>query len=136
MTVASVTNSQNGTPVASSAKNDKQLNALNYDSFLKLLLQQMKSQDPTKPVDQTQMLAQLASFSNVGQTIKLNDKLDQLLQNSAAQMGAAIIGKTITSLVDQQTGLVKSIEITSTGATAKLDSGVTVDLTSGFSIQS
>ncbi len=135
MTVTSTTSAVAST-VAAATKSDKQLNALNYDSFLKLLLQQMKSQDPTKPVDQTQMLAQLASFSNVGQTIKLNEKLDQLLQSSGAQMGAAIIGKTITSLVDQQSGVVKSIEITSSGTVAKLDNGLTVDLASGFSIQS
>ncbi len=135
MTVTSTTSATAST-AAAATKSDKQLNALNYDSFLKLLLQQMKSQDPTKPVDQTQMLAQLASFSNVGQTIKLNEKLDQLLQSSGAQMGAAIIGKTITSLVDQQSGVVKSIEITSSGTVAKLDNGLTVDLASGFSIQS
>jgi len=32
---------------------------LNYDSFLKLLTAQMKFQDPTKPMDSTQFVAQL-----------------------------------------------------------------------------
>src|SRR5581483_10586188 len=39
--------------------------SLDYDAFLRLLIAQMKNQDPTKPTDPSQFVAQLASFSSV-----------------------------------------------------------------------
>lgn len=135
MTITATNNTSSNAHVATATTSAAQQNTLDYNSFLKLLLQQMKSQDPTQPVDQTQMLAQLASFSNVAQTTKINDQLTQLLQSSSVQTGAAIIGKTITSAVDQTTGIVKSIEITSTGTSAILDSGARINLATGFTLQ-
>ena len=37
--------------------------SLDYNAFLQLLIAQMKNQDPTKPTDPAQFIAQLASFS-------------------------------------------------------------------------
>ena len=65
MTISATSNTTDSTIGVTSKATAAQQNTLDYNSFLKLLLQQMKSQDPTQPVDQTQMLAQLASFSNV-----------------------------------------------------------------------
>ena len=50
--------------------------SIDYNAFLRLLIAQMKNQDPTKPMDLAQFMAQLASFSNVEQGIKMNQKLD------------------------------------------------------------
>ncbi len=107
---------------------------LDYNSFLKLLLEQMKSQDPTAPVDQTQMLAQLAQFSSVGQTIQTNTKLDQLLSYTQAQTGASLIGKSVTSPVTGASGIVKSIQITSSGTSAVLQDGSSFDISGGITI--
>ena len=48
-------------------------NAADYDTFLNLLVTQLKNQDPTNPSDPTQFLSQLASFSGVEQQIQAND---------------------------------------------------------------
>ncbi|MBS1809323.1 MAG: hypothetical protein JST84_14260 [Acidobacteria bacterium] len=47
--------------------------------FLKLLIAQMKNQDPLQPQDSTQYMAQLAQFSSLEQLTSINDKLGQLL---------------------------------------------------------
>ena len=61
---------------------------LNYDSFLKLLVAQMKNQDPTDPVDASEQMSQLASFSNVEQAIKTNKNLESLIrETSMSQAG-------------------------------------------------
>jgi flagellar basal-body rod modification protein FlgD len=52
------------------------------EMFLKLLVAQMKNQDPLNPTDSTQYTAQLAQFSSLEQLTGINDKLGQLLNLS------------------------------------------------------
>jgi flagellar basal-body rod modification protein FlgD len=46
------------------------------DEFLKMLVAQLKNQDPLNPMDGKDMAAQLAQFSSVEQLIKLNESVD------------------------------------------------------------
>lgn len=50
-----------------------------FDTFLKLLTTQMQNQDPLQPMDSTEFVAQLASFSAVEQQIRTNDQLENIL---------------------------------------------------------
>lgn len=50
-----------------------------FETFLKLLTSQLRNQDPLEPLDSTEFVAQLASFSAVEQQINTNKKLDDLL---------------------------------------------------------
>lgn len=50
--------------------------ALGKDEFVKLLVTEMKNQDPTSPMDGKALAAQLAQFSSVEQLININTKLD------------------------------------------------------------
>ena len=54
--------------------------ASDFDTFLALLTAQMKNQDPLKPIDSTEFVAQLAQFSSVEQQITTNDKLTSILE--------------------------------------------------------
>lgn len=56
------------------------------NEFLKLLVAQLQNQDPLKPQDNAQFVAELAQFSNLEQTIGINDRLDALsLQSQGLQ---------------------------------------------------
>jgi flagellar basal-body rod modification protein FlgD len=55
--------------------------ASDFQSFLKLLTAQLRNQDPLSPIDSTQFIAQLASFSSVEQQVATNTKLDALVAN-------------------------------------------------------
>lgn len=48
------------------------------DMFLKLLVAQMKNQDPTNPASPDQLAAQLAQFSSLEQLISMNEKMDNM----------------------------------------------------------
>jgi len=48
------------------------------DQFIQLLVSQMQNQDPTQPMDGTQLAAQLAQFSSVEQLMNVNTKLDSI----------------------------------------------------------
>ena len=69
--------------------------ALDESTFLKLLLAQLKNQDPTNPTDPTAWTQQVASLSQVEQQTNTNKKLDQLvaLQNGTA-LGAQLSSAT------------------------------------------
>ncbi|GJD63850.1 flagellar hook assembly protein FlgD [Methylobacterium frigidaeris] len=108
---------------------------LNSDTFLTLLMAQLKNQDPTKPMDSTEYVGQLATFSQVEQATKTNQKLDSLLSSSFLDQADTVIGRTLTSADGTLTGTVQSVRVTSDGALARLTSGQEVLLTSGVVIQ-
>ncbi|MDX6385173.1 MAG: flagellar basal-body rod modification protein FlgD [Blastocatellia bacterium] len=48
------------------------------NTFLKLLVEQLKHQDPLAPQDGTQFVAQLAQFNSLEQLISINERLGKL----------------------------------------------------------
>jgi len=109
---------------------------LNYDSFLRLLIAQMQNQDPTDPVDASEQMSQLASFSQVEQSIKTNAHLESLIQETSLSQATSLIGKTVTSADGKTTGVVASVEINSDGLTATLENGDKVTIQSGITVAS
>jgi flagellar basal-body rod modification protein FlgD len=94
-----------GTPGAAPAR--KAQGALGKDDFLKLLVAQLKNQDPQSPANADQMAAQLAQFSSVEQLTNISDTLEQqglaqanLLNEVATGAAVGNIGRTITASSD------------------------------------
>ena len=72
--------------------------ASDFQSFLQLLTAQLRNQDPLSPLDSTQFVEQLASFSAVEQQIATNSKLDALAERlgvSAIDEASQWIGKDV-----------------------------------------
>jgi flagellar basal-body rod modification protein FlgD len=61
------------------------------DEFLKLLVAQLKNQDPLKPQDNSQFVAELAQFSSLEQSMGINDRLDLLTTQSRGQSNAQVL---------------------------------------------
>jgi flagellar basal-body rod modification protein FlgD len=53
---------------------------VNKQTFLKLLVTQIKNQNPLNPTDGTQFLSQLAQFSELEQMINVNTNLESIKQ--------------------------------------------------------
>ncbi len=90
---------------------------LGKDAFLQLLVLQMQNQDPLNPMDNTEMISQLAQFSALEAQTNLNEAFE-LLSGNVDQLnfisGAQMLGKTVTGLdVDGEmiTGVVDSIHL-------------------------
>lgn len=120
---------------ANQASQQTSKTAVDYQSFLKLLIAEMKNQDPTKPMDSTQYVAQLATFSQVEQSVQTNTKLDQIMQSSALSQADALIGRSITSADGKTTGTVASVTLASSGLIAVLQDGTQVPVGAGVSIK-
>ncbi len=121
-------------PATASQATAKSKASVDYQSFLKLLIAQMKNQDPTQPMDSTQYVAQLATFSQVEQSVQMNTKLDSILQASALSQADAIIGHTITSADGKTTGTVSEVKLTASGLTAVLKDGGEVAVGPGVTV--
>ena len=134
MEVSTVSQNTPVTPT-NATQSDAAAASIDYNAILRLLIAQMKNQDPTKPMDSAQFMAQLASFSNVEQGIKMNQKLESMLTVSSLTQADAVIGRTLTSADGTVTGVVKSVKVTDSGAVATLVSGKTVDLGAGIKIE-
>lgn len=107
---------------------------LDYNAFLGLLIAELKNQDPTKPMDSAQYIAQLASFSNVEQSVKANAKLDSLISAQQLSQAGGLIGRTVTSADGSSSGRVVSVQILDGGAVAELQGGGTVDIGPGLKV--
>jgi len=130
----STSSSASTTTTTKTSTDDAAAAGLNYDSFLKLLVAQMKNQDPTDPMDASEQMSQLASFSQVEQSIKTNSHLEDLLSQSQLSQAASLVGKIVESADGTVSGTVKSVEVTSDATTATLTDGKTVTIESGITI--
>lgn len=108
--------------------------SLDYQAFLRLLMAEMKNQDPTNPIDSSQYVAQLASFSSVEQAIRTNSKLDALMSQMALSQADGIIGHTITSADGTVSGEVTALRVVSGGTVAVLEGGAEIAIGEGITI--
>jgi len=80
------------------------------DTFLKLLVAQLKYQDPSNPADSTQFLAQTAQFTQVE---KLGD-IANMMKSQRLVSAAGLVGNTVTYMDDagaKQTGVISSAKL-------------------------
>ncbi|MEW8149568.1 MAG: flagellar hook capping FlgD N-terminal domain-containing protein [Candidatus Thiodiazotropha endolucinida] len=68
---------------------------LGQEDFLKILLTQLTYQDPMKPLDNQEFIAQFAQFANLDQTRQSNENLDALLFMQMADQGVSLLGKSV-----------------------------------------
>ena len=123
------------TPPAAGVSAAAQTQTLDYDAFLRLLVEQMKNQDPLEPMSDTEYVAQLANFSNVEQNIITNDRLQALMTSSALSDAQSLIGRSVT-VPDGTSGVVASVQIASGEIYATLTSGDSVLIGDGITVSS
>ena len=119
---------------AAAQQSEQKTGTLDYNAFLTLLIAELKNQDPTEPMDSAQYIGQLASFSNVEQSVKLNAKLETLITSQALAQAESLIGRTVTSADGAITGTVTGLRILDSGAAALLDTGVELELGAGVTV--
>ena len=102
-------------------------NGMGRDEFLKLLVAQMKHQDPLNPMDGKDMVAQLAQFSSVEQLIALNDSATQQ-QAAQTEMAALLVelGVSQNERADELASLIEGQMAVSTVGKVGVTEGNTV----------
>lgn len=111
---------------ATAGVNDKQVTGnpkanLGKDDFLKLFVAQMTHQDPSKPMDDSAMMAQMASFSQLEQISNMAKASERVAESLSQSQSLSLIGKTV-KYVDEagavHTGKVE--KVTTTGGASVL----------------
>src|SRR3954447_18941286 len=86
------------TSTSSTAALQNPTSILGKDDFLKLLVTQLKYQDPLKPTDQSQFMSQMAQFSTVEGINNLQSTLETMNASSSVSQAVGLIGKQVTYL--------------------------------------
>jgi flagellar basal-body rod modification protein FlgD len=93
---------------------------LGKQDFLKLLMAQLQNQDPLKPMDDSQMIAQMAQFSALESTQNLTGVIQQSSNMQTVIQAGALIGKYIEAQQADGSSISGAV------------SGVTFQLTNGM----
>ena len=96
---------------------------IGQDQFLELMLAQMKNQDPLKPMENGDFLAQLAQFSTATGVSELKTGLDRLTESLSADKAltaASLIGRDVLvaseTLVQDGAGAAGALDLSAAGA--------------------
>lgn len=87
MAISSTAAVGSGTPSQSSN--------IGIQDFLKILTSQLNNQDPLKPVENQEFVAQIAQFATLEQSRQLNVKIDSLLGLQSSLQSVGMLGRTV-----------------------------------------
>lgn len=106
-------------------------------SFMRLMIEQLKNQDPMNPTDSGEFTSQLAAINSLEQLININGLLEDSMASSRLGEAAMLIGSYVEGLDannESVTGYVERIEVLEGAAALKvgdkmllLDQVLTVD---------
>lgn len=121
---------QSGSNATANANVQAAVGALGSDVFLRLLVTQLQSQDPTNPVQNEDFVAQLAQFTTLEQATGTNKLLEQLIGQDAQRTQldlVNLIGRTVVTEGDT-VSLGKADEATLAYALSETASRVNIEV--------
>ena len=80
---------------------NKSVSTLGKDDFLKLLIAQLQNQDPTRPLEDKEFIAQMAQFSSLEQMVEMNKTLGNLITDYRANLSTSLLGKQVEVFDDR-----------------------------------
>lgn len=91
------------------------------DRFLKLLVTQLKNQDPLSPMDNSQLTTQLSQISTVSGIDKLNATMGDLAKAMSTQMSASQAMSNVTMIGREVMAPSAKLNLVDSGATGAVD---------------
>nr|WP_207754868.1 flagellar hook capping FlgD N-terminal domain-containing protein [Desulforadius tongensis] len=109
---------------------------LDKDAFLRIMIEQLKNQDPTSPMDSDKFISQMAQFTMMEQLTNMNSRFEDLLQWQQLNYGSSLIGRKVL-LVDGEgtvTGPVDKVQVTN-GSVKVVVGGTAYDINKIVSVE-
>lgn len=112
---------------------------INQADYLKLFMQELTYQDPLKPVDNREFMAQMAQFSSLQEARSTNEHLTQLLGMTSGNQSLSLLGKMVRLKNSEGEGKVSKVEfyedappkvsvIMNNGEISKVDLGQVIEV--------
>lgn len=97
--------------------------AFSTDTFMKLLIAELKNQDPQAPTSQAEMTSQISSMAMVEGMNNLNTSFSDVLKLQQLLGGEQMIGHQVEYQQNGQTasGMVQAVQVTDSGTTLTVD---------------
>jgi flagellar basal-body rod modification protein FlgD len=124
--MSSIVSDTSSTSSASTSSTSSSNTSVTKNDFLKLLIAQMKNQDPLNPMDGTQYVSELAQFSSLEEMQNMNDNLTTSI-NANYTLTQSINNTLAANLIG------KDVEVTASTVTY---SGQTTDAEIGYNLPS
>jgi flagellar basal-body rod modification protein FlgD len=99
---------------------------LKTEDFIKMMITQLQNQDPTEPVKNEQLLAQMSQISQLQSSTTLTTTLQSMTLQNQIGSASSLIGKVVKGLDvdgDPVDGLVNSIKVVDNKVQLQLDNG-------------
>ncbi|EHL30345.1 flagellar hook capping FlgD N-terminal domain-containing protein [Legionella drancourtii] len=80
--------------------------------YMKVFMQELTYQDPLKPIDNREFMAQMAQFSTLQQASASNENLMKLIQLHYGNRGLSLLGHSVKITGEEGYGLVEAIRFT------------------------
>jgi flagellar basal-body rod modification protein FlgD len=100
MTVSATNSTASSAATSSTSKTGSKIGAaagMGKDDFMKLLMEQLKNQDPMKPMEDKEFITQLAQFSSLESIDALTEQMEALTGSQMLVQAATLIGKPATA---------------------------------------
>lgn len=111
MDVSGVENTQN----KSDTKITEPKKGIDKDAFMKLLVEQLKNQDPLSPMDDKDFIAQTAQFTML-------EEIQALRSDSSYNRAISLLGKDVRGMtINEETGSVEMVNGIVTGVSVYTD---------------
>ena len=96
MAIQPTTTTTTTSAAAAAATKTATQNVLGKDDFLKLMVAQMKNQDPMNPADDKDNIAQMAQFSTLEQITNLATATQELADRLTLAQNVGLLGHSVT----------------------------------------
>jgi len=129
-----VTSSQS--PSSPNQIQNKGLN-LQAQDFIKMMITQLQNQDPTQPMKNEELLAQMSQIGQLETSTQLQTSLKSVTLQTQIGSASALIGKSVQGLDSNGNpidGLVNSVKVDGDSVDLQLDSGMSMALSNVTSI--
>jgi flagellar basal-body rod modification protein FlgD len=118
-------------PPKSAAPASQAFQSLDKDAFLKLLVAQLRFQDPMDPVKGQEFLAQAAQFATVERLEQLGKAQSEMVGYQKALISSSFVGahiKGVDALNQPVEGVVQAVKFVGGGALLDLGNGLQIPL--------
>lgn len=111
------------------------MNGLSSEDFFKILVAELRQQDPLQPSKTSDMIGQVSQIRSIELSKNLTDALQQLSRQQRALGASELLGKQVTATVIGDDGTEQEVTGVVTGVSFDTDGGAVLELDTGQSVR-